>query len=202
MNLPGHLTSGDPCESVEDYTHWLQRYVTEQDYDGVVIAGHSLGGAIAQMHALLYPETTVGLVLVGTGARLRVAPRSIELMRNGIDHPSEWLQQFVEPFFAHVEPSLKEELMSDARHVGPAVQLNDFLCCDRFDVMDRVGDIKAPTLVLSGSEDPMTPPKYGAYLASQISGAQHLIMEGGTHYFFLEQPEPVNTAIEQFMRRL
>ena len=154
------------------------------------------------MHALLYPESTTGLILLGTGARLRVAPRFIELMRNGIGHPSEWVQQFVEPFFARVEPSLKEELVSDARQVGAAVQLNDFLCCDRFDVMDRVGDIKAPTLVLSGSEDPMTPPKYGAYLASQITGAQHVVVEGGTHYFFLEQPEPVNRAIDQFMHRL
>jgi len=202
VNLPGHLAAREPCPSVESYACWLHRYQSEQGCESAIIAGHSLGGAIAQMHALLYPQATAGLILIGTGAKLRVVPHFIDLMRHGIEDPSEWIDQFVEPFFAHLEPALKSELVAETAHVGAAVQLNDFLCCDRFDVMNRLREIKAPTLILSGSEDKMTPPKYGAYLASQIEGAQHVVFQSGTHYFFLEQPEPVNSAIEQFLRRV
>jgi len=79
------------------------------------------------------------------------------------------------------------------------VQLNDFLCCDKFDILDKVYQIKVPTLVLCGSEDVMTPPKYSSYLAARIEGTKLIVVDGGTHYFFAEKPEVVNQAIEQFL---
>jgi pimeloyl-ACP methyl ester carboxylesterase len=48
VNLPGHLSLGEPCTSVEDYTVWLHDYITERGYLAPVLAGHSLGGAIVQ----------------------------------------------------------------------------------------------------------------------------------------------------------
>jgi pimeloyl-ACP methyl ester carboxylesterase len=80
--------------------------------------------------------------------------------------------------------------------------LNDFVCCDRFDVMDRMHEISAPTLVLSGGEDRLTPPKYGAYLAEHIPGARQVVIPGGTHYFFAEKPAETNAAVEEFLRAL
>ncbi len=84
----------------------------------------------------------------------------------------------------------------------PPVFLNDMLCCDRFDIMDQVHEIKLPTLAICGSEDIMTPPKYTKYLASKIEGARYVIIEGGTHMVFAEQPEVVNKAIEDFLNGL
>jgi pimeloyl-ACP methyl ester carboxylesterase len=91
--------------------------------------------------------------------------------------------------------------MARTVQVGAEVQLNDFTCCDKFDVMNRLDQIKVPTLVLCGSEDLMTPPKYGSYLASQIEGAK-LVVVDGTHFFFAERPQIVNQAIEQFLHEL
>jgi pimeloyl-ACP methyl ester carboxylesterase len=120
----------------------------------------------------------------------------------GLNSPSTWLKNFVEPLYAQVAPELRETVIRKTARVGAAMQLNDLLCCDKFDVMDRIHQIKLPTLVLCGSEDQMTPVKYSQYLASKIEGARQVIIEGGTHLVFMEKPDEVNRAIEQFLDSL
>ncbi|HHE42081.1 MAG TPA: alpha/beta hydrolase [Dehalococcoidia bacterium] len=212
-NLPGHLAPGSACTSVDDYARWLHSWVEAAGYSRPVIGGHSLGGAIALQYALDYPQDLGGLLLFGTGAKLRVAPHVLEALEKGTAEPGAWLRDFVEPQlrrvvgvfgdwgvrYSHIERELREQLVEEIREVGAAVQLNDFLCCDRFNVMERLHEISAPTLVLSGSEDILTPPKYGTYLAQHIPGARQLLIEGGTHYFFAEKPEETNRAIEDFL---
>ncbi|MCK4722341.1 MAG: alpha/beta hydrolase, partial [Dehalococcoidia bacterium] len=69
-------------------------------------------------------------------------------------------------------------------------------------IMDRVHQIDAPTLVICGTEDEMTPPKYSQYLANKIAGARLVIIDGSTHFVFMEKPEEVNQAIEEFLNSL
>jgi len=216
VNLPGHLTAGEACTSVEEYAEWLHGYVQSKGYTRPVLAGHSLGGAIILQYALDHPDGVGGLILVGTGAKLRVAPHVLEAIRKGIEAPEPWLSEFVEAQLravsdvvfdavareAGLDKSLREQILSDVGQVGARVQLNDFLCCDRFNVMDRLQEIKVPTLVLVGSLDALTPPKYGAYLAEHIEGAKMVVIEGGTHHFFAEKPEQTNRAISHFIKSL
>jgi len=216
LNLPGHLAPGEACNSVEEYAEWLHGYVTSKGYTKPVLAGHSLGGAIVLQYALDYPSDVGGLILVGTGARLRVAPHVLAAIESGIESPREWLSDFVETQLMKVEDvlfdavsreagmdgSLRKQILSEIGRVGAKVQLNDFLCCERFDVMQRLHEIKAPTLVLVGSLDVFTPPKYGAYLAEHIEGAKMVVIEGGTHHFFAEKPEQTNRAISHFLKSL
>ena len=86
--------------------------------------------------------------------------------------------------------------------IGPAVMLSDLLCCDKFDIMDRVHNIKLPTLVICGSEDEMTSVKYTEYLADKIEGAIKVIVDGATHAVARERPKEVNQAIESFLAGL
>ena len=216
VNLPGHLAVGDACSSVSEYSDWLFRHVTDRAYRNPVVAGHSLGGAIALQYALDHPDSVRGLILVGTGAKLRVAPHVLQAIEKGIDEPAPWLKDFVEPLLldiveaavgfatkeAGMESDLRKALLRDTERVGAAVQLNDFLCCDKFNVMDRLQEIRVPTLVLSGGKDALTPPKYGQFLADHIEGARHVIIEGGTHFFFAEKPEQTNRAIDSFLKSL
>ena len=201
VSLPGH-PEGEPCTSIEDYVTWLHQYILGRGYSEPVLAGHSMGGAIAQVYALDYPEDTKGLVLIGTGARLRVMPEILGSLEAGADQPPESLRSFVEPMYGRVEPGVREVVVNKAVEVGARVQLNDFRCCDKFDIMGRVDRIKAPTLVICGSEDEMTPVKYAQYLASKIGGARLAIIEGATHLAFMEKPAEVNQAIEEFLASL
>jgi 4,5:9,10-diseco-3-hydroxy-5,9,17-trioxoandrosta-1(10),2-diene-4-oate hydrolase len=86
--------------------------------------------------------------------------------------------------------------------IGPAVMLNDLLCCDKFDIMDRVHTIKLPTLVICGSDDELAPVKYTHYLASKIEAARELIVNGTGHWVQTEKPRKVNQAIEMFLSSL
>ena len=201
VSLPGH-PEGKPCTSIDAYTEWLHWYVQEKEYSQPVLVGHSMGGAVAQMYALKYPANVKGLVLIGTGARLRVSPDFLGLLESGIDAPAEWVKNMLGPLYSRVDPEVKEKVIGGVIDVGVAVQLNDFRCCDKFDVMDKVHQIEVPTLVICGTDDDMTPVKYSQYLAGKIAGARLAILEGGSHLVFLEQPDEVNRAMEEFLRGL
>ncbi len=197
-NLPGH-PDGQPCTSIEEYTTWLHDYIRRGGDSHPVIAGHSLGGAIALQYALSYPGDVKALILVSAGARLRVRPDLLKLIEDLIPAPDKWLKKVVEPPLSRVAPAVARKIVDGMAKVGPAAQLNDFLCCDRFDVMDKISRIAVPTLVITGTEDDMTPLKYSRYLADKIAGARLVIIEGATHHCLLEKPVEANQAIEAFL---
>ena len=84
IDLPGH-PHGEICQSVEEYADWLHSYMQLKKYRDVVIAGHSLGGGIALMYAYKYPKDVKAIILVGSGARLRVLPLIIEAIKGKLD---------------------------------------------------------------------------------------------------------------------
>lgn len=198
--LPGH-PQGKPYDSVEGYTNWLKEYIKARGYKDVVLAGHSLGSAIVITYALNYPQDLKGLILIGGGARLRVLPASLEELKAAINNPVPW-QKTLPDRLKLVEPSIANMVIKKQIEIGPAVRLNDMLCCDKFDYIDKISQIKVPTLALCGSMDEMTPVKYTKFLASRIPGAKEVVIEGGTHFVFLEKPKEVNKAIEDFIKGL
>ena len=200
ISLPGH-PEGEPCSSVDDYVEWLRGYIHQQGYQDVILVGHSLGGAIAQLYALKYPDELKALILIGTGARLRVRPDILEGLRNMIGDDDAW-RKFLAEGSTVTDPKMRQVMLESRMRIGPAVKLNDMLCCDEFDSMDRVQSIKLPTLVLCGTEDEMTPVKYTRYLADKIEGATEVVIYGATHLVFVEKPEEVSQAIERFLSSL
>ena len=198
--LPGH-PEGKPCPSVDEYVAWLQAYIHQQQYQDVVLAGHSLGGAIAQLYGLKYGDEVKALVLIGTGARLKVSPDFLASVKQMIIGESAW-RRYVEDSYSAADPRVRPAMIEARIRVGAAVFLNDLLCCDKFDIMDRVHTIKLPTLVICGSEDDMTPVKYAKYLADKIEGTIKVIVDGATHAVARERPREVNQAIESFLAGL
>jgi pimeloyl-ACP methyl ester carboxylesterase len=104
--------------------------------------------------------------------------------------------------YQRVDPEVQQSLMRRADEVGPMVELNDLKACDRFDVMGQVDQIQLPTLAICGSDDIMTPVRYSDYLVEKIDGARRDVIEGGTHFVQLEQPQAVNRQIEMFLSAL
>ena len=200
VDLPGH-PEGEPRTSIAGYVEWLRVFLSEQDINRPVVCGHSMGGAIAQLFALTYTDELAGLILLGTGARLRVHPKYLDECEDGIEDPDSWLTGRRSDYRL-VEAELASALLDRAAQIGPAVKLNDLRCCDVFDVMDQVGDIRLPTLVLCGADDVMTPVKYSEYLHDRIESSEIRIIEGGSHFVQLERPEAVNSDIEEFLDKL
>lgn len=66
---------------------------------------------------------------------------------------------------------------------------------DRTDLSARLGEIRAPTLVLHGDADPICPPAVAAFLAGRVPGARKVAVRGGTHTFAQERPDEVAPLI-------
>jgi len=52
------------------------------------------------------------------------------------------------------------------------------------------------------TDDNLTPVKYNQYLANKIAGARLVVIDGGTHFVFIEKPDEVNRAIDKFLQTL
>jgi pimeloyl-ACP methyl ester carboxylesterase len=165
-----------------------------------LIAGHSLGGAIALRWALRYPQEVAALILVGTGARLRVAPWILEGVRAA--DPAT-LEAFGALWFApETDPSLREKSLALLRATPPAVLLADLVAADRFDVMPELDRLALPALVLCGAADQLTPVPFSRYLHEHLRGAELVVVPGAGHMVMLEQPRATTEAIRGFLGRL
>ena len=200
IDLPGH-TTGKACHDIDSYLEWVRGFITARRYKDVVLCGHAMGGAIALLYALRYPEELKGLILMGTGARLHVHPDHLERCRQPGPDNAKWLAGYMKSFKG-VATDMHPVLSQRAVELGPEVELNDLLACDDFDVMDQLGKIDLPTLVLCGSEDVMTPVKYADYLTEHMQNARETVIEGGTHFVQMEKFKKVNEEIEHFMASL
>jgi pimeloyl-ACP methyl ester carboxylesterase len=201
VNLPGH-PHGPVLKSVDECVDWLRKYLKERGCKDVVLAGHSFGGAIALTYALKYPQELKGIVIIGSGARLRVHSMFLTPCEEAImGNPQKWYR-LVEEMCRSTPADYKWEIIEKQKATGPAVMLNDFLCCDRFDIMDRVHEITSPTLIICGESDVMTPVKYANYLGTKIANSRVVIVPGARHFVFAEKPEVVNKAIDDFLREI
>lgn len=200
LDLPGH-PEGELCTTIDDYTVWLHDYIQKQGFTEVVLAGHSLGGGICLAYALKYPGELRGLILIGSGLRLRVHPTFLEALEKAINEPSVF-EQMMEPAYTLIDPELTKILKRRSLENGPAAMLNDMRACDQFNIMGRESEINLPTLAICGSDDIMTPPKYSYFIAENISNATVVIIEDGTHFVYVEKPDEVNQAIDNFIATL
>ena len=64
--------------------------------------------------------------------------------------------------------------------------------------MQNVKDIQVPALIIAGTEDSLTPPKYAEYLASHIAENELHVFEGAGHMLMMERAADVSEAIEAF----
>jgi len=187
-----------PISSIEGYAGWLNQYIADRGYSDVVLAGHSLGGAVALMYGLMYPNALKGIVAIGSGAKLKIHPMFLDTLDKMTGNPKTF-NAFINPSHEKIAPQLARRIKQSAIKNGPAVMLNDLRACHNFDIMDRLGRINVPCLALCGDRDTMTPPKYSQYLARQIPNGFLKIIQGGTHMVFAEKPEETNRAIQEFL---
>lgn len=201
VDLPGHGRSeGDGFRSIEAYRDFVKEFLDALGLRQAVLVGHSMGGAIALSFALLYPTRLAALVLVGTGARLKVHPRVFEALRGDRNEAAHLLVGWA--YAENAPPELIRQGEAKWLEASPAVVEGDFLACNAFDLMDEVEKIRLPTLILCGAEDRLTPVKYAEYLHQKIRDSRLLLVPGAGHMVMIERPEEMNRALDAFLQQI
>ena len=200
LDLNGHGESPDRQD--EDI---LDSYLNDIDYvvsrfDHPFLAGHSMGGALTQLFALKKSNPLSGIILVGTGARLKVTPMIFDLLDNDFEAYVSAIGKFA--FHSNTSEKLIEASLSEVRKCPSSIIKRDFVMCDEFDIMDEVERISLPALILVGESDQMTPPKYSMYLKEKIKGSEFQIIENAGHSVMLEQTEIFNDAILRWVQTI
>jgi 3-oxoadipate enol-lactonase len=162
--------------------------------------GLSLGGMVGMWLALNAPERIDRLVLCCTSAKLGPpsmwAERAATVRAHGVEAIADagigrWL---TEGFIAR-EPRITAEV----RAMLAATPAEGYAgCCaaiEHMDLLDRLGEIRAPTLVVAAAQDPATPPEHGERIANAVPGARFALLEDAAHLAAVEQPDAVTDLI-------
>lgn len=187
------------------------------------VLGHSFGGHVALEYALRYPERLSYLVLLDTAgdswwsrenaaeilAGRGYSPRMVKVVRRfftGQIAPREMLPALIRFGGAYYHrPSIRmlaRQLMHGewrAKIRPEALIFAGRELLNGWTVMDRLGEITAPTLVIAGRDDFAFPPEHQVALAARISNARLQIIERAGHNAHEERPTEVLSAITGFI---
>lgn len=200
IDLPGHHKSPLPgCQTLEQYAAAVTEFVETLNLTSVILLGHSMGGAIAQLLALGQPNWLAGLILIGTAPQMPVSPAILEQIHTDFPSMADFITKY--GWAKNTQSLLKGMGRKMLLEEDPDVVFHDFNGCNQFNVKSQVAHITAPTLIIGGEHDKMTPLKQSRFLHEQIAGSQLAVIEGAGHFMALEKPREVAQVVEAFVAR-
>jgi pimeloyl-ACP methyl ester carboxylesterase len=177
-----------------------------------IIAGHSMGGFIVQQMALDVPDRIKALILINTAPMVDVegAMAQIELgkLSYGLSPKEAVLKllefEFHDPNKIRNTPGMLDLLFHSAEEGQRLANSHGSAqgACAKFNIQDRVKEIKLPTLVLCGAEDKTFPCRWNKFYAENLPNATTQVIKGTSHSVQLEQPEELAQAIINFTKSL
>ncbi|MEW6721586.1 MAG: alpha/beta hydrolase [Thermodesulfobacteriota bacterium] len=175
------------------------------------VLGVSLGGMIAQEVALRHPGRADRLVLgcTGPGGTLSVRP-SAEAMAPFLNAGNEDREAdlrrmipylYSDPYIAGRPKEIEDFVRRRLEHRTPVEGLRAQLAAAvTHDAADRLGRIRAKTLVITGDGDRLVPPENSIRIARRIPDAKLVILPGAPHRLFAENADAFNREVMEFLR--
>ena len=169
-------------------------------FERVHWCGLSLGGMVGMWMAIHAPERIDRLVLCCTSAKLGPpetwADRAATVREHGVDAVADaGIERWLSPAFLDRQP----EIAARVRAMLASTPAEGYAACcgviERMDQTARLGEIRAPTLVIAGADDPATPPEHGARIADAVPGARLEIVAGARHLATIERPQAMTDLI-------
>ena len=203
-----------PLEGLADDAAGLIR---ELRLGRVAILGHSNGGFIGLHLALRHPRLVAKLVLVDTAAsaefrpvsrensRRRATPAIRRALRSLWDEPIPDAAAFrrlwrtVQPLYFHRPTPERIGLVTDSLRFEVEARRRILRAFDRYDLRPKLSRIGAPTMVVVGRHDWITPPLFAEELALAIGDARLEVFERSGHYPFVEEPRRFARLVGEFL---
>ena len=203
-DLPGHGKSElrDGQQSIGKYADILVGWLEAVHLRRAVFVGHSMGGAVALAIALQHPERVIGLGLVSSGARLKVNPTILNYAADSTTYIKAADVMVSYSFSSNTSKRLVELASKRMLETRQSVFNGDLQACDRFDMIDKLGAIKQPTLVVCGADDQLTPMRYAQFLATSIADSRLVVIPDAGHMVMLEKPHSVAECLLSFLNEI
>src|SRR6266511_2508913 len=218
-------SEGAPVSSMtfENLTADAEALRERLGFDKWAVLGHSFGGNVALEYALRYPSSLSRLILMDTGgdqwwvnqnapevlAKRGYSPSTVQAARrfyNGQVTPGEYLPTVMKFMSVYFYRNFLLEMAHEVFSSGPRPKMRPEATIFGYSqllqgwtVMDRLGEIKVPTMVLEGRHDFLFSPEHQAILADRIPNAQLEIIERAGNNPQMERPAAVIQIIKRFL---
>jgi pimeloyl-ACP methyl ester carboxylesterase len=176
------------------------------------VLGKSMGAMVAQFLTARHPGKVRSLVLSSTVMKHDTYGEELlelgRMVAQKVGLYATYRQAFLLSYsreYCMSNRSRLEEAESLLKKIGSEEMLRGYLgqsiACQNYDGRTLVSQIKAPTLVIVGKQDIITPPEASQELAAAIPGAELVIFPRGGHGFWREFPQDVNPVVLDFLSR-
>jgi pimeloyl-ACP methyl ester carboxylesterase len=222
----GRSTPGSEGYELEHLSRDLATVLEHLDLRDVVVVGHSMGGMVVMRLCIDLPavarDRLAGIVLVSTAAGQLLTPYGMAALARftvpAVRRSTAWLGRVPEgrllpssdlAFLVtraglgrdaapeHVE--LTRTLMSATSPKAIAESLRSLV---DHDVLDQLGAVDVPTLVVVGSNDMLTPPRMAREIVRRLPHAELVVLDGIGHMPMLEARHELNRLIIEFTQKL
>ena len=188
--------------TVGGYVNYVERFVAYKGYQKVIVLGNSLGGHIALIYALANPDKIKGVVLTGSSGLFESAMGDSYPRRGDYDYIKKKAElTFYDPKFASKE--LVDELFDIVNDRAKVIRvLATAKSAIRQNLAEEVAKISAPTLLIWGNNDTITPPFVGEEFHKLIPNSQLFFIDKCGHAPMMEQPEEFNRYLGKFLNEI
>lgn len=208
LDLRGHGASTKPPQdfTVADMARDVVRLLRSLGVERAHILGLSLGGMVAQQIALDAPLVVASLVLADTlcGVPPEFADVTREALQFIIRNSMATVAQtrITNAFSDAVDPVMRGFLIDRIAGNDKPAYVRAAHAAFAFSVCNRLSEVSAPTLVLVGEEDRVTPPLLSEDIAARIPGARLARIAAAGHISNLERPQEFNRVVLDFLTSL
>jgi len=201
LEVPLLSLQGKDC-SVDGVSAMVRQFIIEHVGRSPLIVGSSFGGHVGLKLAIEHPRLVHGLVLAGSSGLLEKPLLNAERPR----HSREWIEEKISELYFDTSCMRREDIdrayheLTDRKKARALIRLSRSARSDHLG--DRLGQIRAPTLVLWGREDVVTPPEAARGFASAVPRAELVWLERCGHAPMIECPARFTEALDEFAMRI
>lgn len=180
----------------------IHAFVKHKGYEKLHLVGNSLGGHLAQLYALKYPEKVSSMTLTGSSGLFENAMGSTFPKRGNYEFIKEKAQSiFYDPKTATKE--IIDEVFDTVNDRTKAIRIVvTAKSAIRNNLEDKIRNIKIPTLLVWGKDDTITPLWVGQKFHDLLPNSDLEIFDKCGHAPMMEQPERFNTVLKHFLDRV